>query len=68
MSEIELLRRIMAIEKELATLRAVERPVACRWRGNLAGPPANVRDGDVYFDTGAGFAYIYANGGWVVIG
>lgn len=68
MSDLELMRRILAIEKELATLRAVERPVACRWRGNSAGAPANIRDGDIYYDTGTGFVYIYANGGWVVIG
>lgn len=67
-NEIEMMRHILAIEKELDALRTVERPVACRWRGNSAGAPANPRDGDVYWDTVAGFAYIYANGGWIVIG
>lgn len=68
MSELEIMRRILKIEKELDALRTIERPVACRWRGNSAGAPANPRDGDEYFDTGTNQVLIYANGGWIQIG
>jgi hypothetical protein len=58
---LEMERQIRQIQKELDTLRTIERPVACRWRGSSAGAPANIREGDVYYDTGTGEVYIYAN-------
>jgi hypothetical protein len=57
----ELLAKVHAMQSQIESLRSIERPVACRWRGSSAGAPANIREGDVYYDTGAGEVYIYAN-------
>ena len=57
----ELLVRVHAMQSELESLRSIERPVACRWRGLSAGAPANLREGDIYYNTGDGQVYFYAN-------
>ena len=61
----EIQKALEGIARRLRQLEAVEHPGAvCRWRGLSAGAPATPAEGDVYYDTGTAFVYIYANGGW----
>jgi hypothetical protein len=64
---LDIMRELARLRTELDRLKTIERPIACRWRGNSAGAPATPADGDVYFDTGTAQVYIYANAGWVQI-